>query len=172
MNYYNLIICGGVMVPLSHWIYLKSQTPKLDSEIVELKPPARGYEISRITPIGSEIFLKSKFTATSKSNLDLKINLDHFRSSMYDVPCSKSESIINSFSVKKIQYKKAVYVHPPTRQISNSRHQLLRDIQLLKISKSLLVASLCICASSYCMFSDYLLTTRHVDCKVAPLLTT
>ncbi len=149
-SYYGWIVCGGVLLPVGHWIYLKSQTSKLNSEIEEVQGPVRGYEISHITTMGSEIFLKSKYFTGSQP-------LTQMRNSMYDVPCSTSETVRKTLKLKKIRYDTQAYIHVPTRQIAKSRDRLLRDIQILKLAPSLLGAAICIGVSSYCLFSDSLL---------------
>jgi hypothetical protein len=157
LSYYGFVVCGSLLLPIGHWFLVKSQTSKLNSEILELQTPVRGYEISQIRPMGSEIFLKSTFSG--KKNTSLPQNLTQFRSSMYDIPSLMSESCINGFRLKKFQYLHSAYIHPQTRQICSSKHRLVRDIQLLKLCPSVLVATVCVGISGYFMFTDYLLSS-------------
>ncbi len=157
LSYYGCVVCSSLLLPIGHWFLLKSQTSKLNSEILELQTPVRGYEIRQITAMGSEIFLKSKFSGKKEASFPQPIA--QFRNSMYDIPSSVSESRIKGFNLKKMQYLRSAYIHPQTRQICSSKHRLVRDIQLLKLCPSVLVATVCVGISSYFMFTDYLLSS-------------
>lgn len=143
------ILAGGVLLPVGHWVYLQTQKRRILGQIQKYETPVKGYEVSLITPYGSELFLKSKYTLGKYMSSDLQ----DCRSSMFDVPITSSFHTLNSFKVQKRGYPKGVFYHSQTRQLSSCSKQLLKDIQYLKMGPSLIVAGICVGITGYSWLS-------------------
>lgn len=141
------ILTGGILLPVGHWAYLHTQKGWISDQIQRIQSPIKGYEISLITPYGSERYLKSKYT------------LGNYRSSMFDVSATttfykyKMPQTISLFKIQKREYPKGVFYHPQTQQLASCSQQLVKDIRYLKIGPSLVIAGVCIGITAYSWLS-------------------